>query len=165
MILFLICLGLFISPWIQAQDTITGVFRPSRNEVGLYFGISDLNIYYERNIIQRPSSHSNVRMGAGSFNTGLIAGPYINASFVHLMGKKKHFFELNLGMRLVIEGTREDWDGNWTFVTPDVFAGYRYEKLQSGFIFRAGLSYPTIINVGVGLKLRKPPKKPAVNSP
>jgi hypothetical protein len=97
-------------------------------------------------------------MGGGSFNTGVIAGSYINAAFVHLMGKKRHFFELNLGMRLVIEGTRQDWDGKWTFVTPDVFAGYRYEKPQSGFIFRAGLSYPTIINVGIGLKLRKPQK-------
>jgi hypothetical protein len=158
MILCLIFLVLFICPFIQAQDTVSNIFRPSRNEAGLYVGAADLNFYYERNIIQRPSSHSNVRMGIGSFNTGVIAGPYINAEFVHLMGKNRHFFELNLGMRLVIEGTRHNWDGTWTYVTPDVFAGYRYEKPQSGFIFRAGFSYPTVINVGIGLKLRKPQK-------
>jgi hypothetical protein len=65
---------------------------------------------------------------------------------VHLIGKKNSHFELNLGLKYVLE------EGTANSLMPDLFAGYRYEKPSGGLILRAGIDLFTLWNIGIGFK-------------
>ena len=124
----------------------------ARNNINTYIGLFDANINYERNIIQRSKSHSNLRVGFGYamfFTAG--EGTYINTSFVHLIGEKNSHLEIDLGLKYMLTNSIEDAGFSDTLI-PDIFFGYRYEKPSGGFIFRFGLNYPTILNLGIGYK-------------
>jgi hypothetical protein len=136
---------------VKAQDTVKPASE-GRNSINVYVGMIEYNINYERNIIQRPNSHSNLRIGYGHaqfFTAG--EGNYLNPAFVHLMGKKNSFFEINAGIKYMITNSISDPTFLETFV-PNIFLGFRYEKPVRGIIFRFGFSYPTIINIGFGYK-------------
>jgi hypothetical protein len=136
----------------KAQGVDNSLKR-ARNSINAYLGLYvDININYERNIRQRSKSHSNVRLGFGhgSFLTAGEGG-YINPAFVHLFGSKNSHIEVNIGIKYMLTNTIPDADFSDT-VVPDIFMGYRYEKPSGGFIFRAGLNYPTLINLGIGYK-------------
>ena len=140
-----------ISISVKAQDTGNSTFRP-RNNINTYIGLFDFNINYERNIIQKSKSLSNVRLGFG-YGQFFVAGEgkYINAALVHLIGKKNSHLEIDLGIKYMVTNSISNPKFSDTFI-PDAFLGYRFEKPSGGIIFRAGLSYSTLINVGLGYK-------------
>ena len=146
-------IGLFISLSInvKAQDNGNSNFSP-RNYINVYVGLIEYNINYERNIVQRSKSFSNVRLGFGHASL-LIGGEgkYINAAFIHLIGKKNSHLETNLGVKYMVSNSISDPQFSETLI-PDAFLGYRYEKPLEGLIFRIGLNYPTFINLGTGYK-------------
>ena len=118
------------------------------NSLGFYVGLIELNINYERTIMQRPKSHSNLRAGAGYWTNLQLEGNYINAAFVHLSGKNNSHLELNLGVKYLFAKDRKDN----TFL-PDIFAGYRFEKPDGRIFFRAGIAFPALFSVGMGVKI------------
>ena len=124
----------------------------ARNSINIYIGIIEYNINYERNIFQRPKSQSNLRIGFGNgkfFTAG--EGYYLNPAFVYLAGAQNSHVEFNLGVKYMLTNSIEDPDFSEVCI-PDIFLGYRFEKPSGGFVFRLGLNYPTLINIGIGYK-------------
>lgn len=145
-------LTLFLSFNIDAQDVDNPSLKLLRNSINTYVGLIELNINYERNLKQRPKSHTNLRMGFGKamfFTAGI--GSYVNPSLVHIFGKGNSHLELDLGFKYMVTNSIENPNFSESFIS-DFFAGYRYEKPYGSFIFRAGNNYPTLINIGIGSK-------------
>jgi opacity protein-like surface antigen len=80
------------------------------------------------------------RVGIGAagiaFHEG---GPGILTAVTMLTGKEKNHFEMNGGIFLALAGN---------FVFPLVDLGYRYQKPEGGFVFRAKAG---VLGVGIGL--------------
>ena len=136
---------------VNAQDRINAMSN-KKNDINVYVGFFDLNANFERNIVQSVKSYSNLRFGFG-YAMFLVAGEgyYVNGTFVQLFGAKNSHLELNAGLKFMLTNSIADA----TFsdqVLPDIFAGYRFEKPTGGIIFRVGLNYPTLLNIGVGYK-------------
>jgi hypothetical protein len=143
---------LFFGMCIDAQEIVNPASILHKNSLNIYIGLFELNINYERNIIQCPKSHTNIRMGFGKIlNEFGGEGAFLNPSMVELFGKGNSHLELDLGFKYMVTNSMSDPDFFETFV-PDIFAGYRYEKPSGNFVFRAGNNFPTFINIGVGCK-------------
>lgn len=143
----------FLSINIYAQEKGIPTVEFLRNSLNIYIGLIEFNINYERNISQRPSSLTNLRMGFGK-GMFVVAGEgfYLNPSMVHLIGKKSSYLELDLGFKYIVN--HENPNPRLSlYLVPDFFGGYRYEKPDGSFIFRTGINYPTLINIGIGVKL------------
>lgn len=135
----------------KAQDVGNPKSGP-RNTINAYIGLIDLNINYERKINQKLKSYNNVRLGLG--HGALLMGgegQYVNASLVHLIGLNNSHLEIDLGVKYMITNSLSDPSFSETYI-PDIFLGYRFEKPSGGIIFRAGLSYSTFMNLGVGYR-------------
>ena len=134
----------------QENEKQSESFRP--NSINGYFGFVELNINYERNIFYRPKSQTGLRFGIGygAFATA-GEGVYLNPAIVHLLGKKNSFLELDLGFKYIVGYTGLNIDYS-QFLLPDFFAGYRYERPDGKRIFRLGINWPTLVNVGIGYK-------------
>ena len=132
------------------KDDQPSGFKP--NSINGYFGFVELNINYERTIFYRPKSYTNFRFGIGygAFATA-GEGLYLNPAIVQLIGKKKSFLELDLGIKYIVAYTGMNAEYS-EFLLPDFFAGYRYERPDGKRIFRIGISWPTLLNVGTGFK-------------
>ena len=135
----------------QEKGSSTPEFR--RNSINGYIGFVEYNINYERNIFQMPKSYTNLRMGFG-YGAFVIAGEgiYLNPAIVHLIGKKHSFLELNLGFKYIVSYDGLDADYS-KFLMPDFFAGYHFERPDGKRVFRVGINWPTLINIGIGFKL------------
>jgi len=136
---------------IYAQEKGNSSLKIRRNYIIVNVGpdLIAYNFNYERNIIQSPKSFTNIRLGYGKWEGMQDMGTDYSITLVHLIGQKNSHLELNLGLRYRI-GEREDI--NTPPLMPDIFAGYRYEKPYGILIFRAGLSIPSVISIGVGFK-------------
>lgn len=135
-----------------AQEIAARHLDSSRNYISIYFGLLEANINYEWKIKQFPKAYSNVRLGIGHWTNLQADGNYINASLAHMLGKRSSHVEFNLGLKLIISGTMSGYEDRRTFIIPDIYLGYRYEKPARGVIFRAGFSLFSFINIGVGYK-------------
>lgn len=144
-------ISLLISISAKTQDN-RNPYSGFRNYINAYIGIVEYNINYERNLIQKSKSFSNVRLGFGN-GKFLTAGEgkYINAALVHLIGKMNSHLEIDLGIKYMVTNSISNPDFSETFI-PDLFLGYRFEKPSGGFIFRVGLNYATLINMGIGYR-------------
>lgn len=133
---------------ISAQDLNHDAVKRSKNIVGLYLGLIEYNVNYERNVLQRPKSHSNIRAGFGYWTNLQAEGNYVNAAWVQMFGKNSSHIEFNLGVKYVFDRTDDK-----NIVLPDLYAGYRYDNPGGRIMFRSGLSLTSLINVGFGVKL------------
>jgi len=141
------CLFLSFSP-LLAQVNNTVPDKLYKNVIGVYFGMIELNINYERNIIQRMKFYTNARVGFGYLTDMQVEGRTFNATIAQMFGMKNSHLELNLGLKYFIDKSGKD-----NFFLPEVYAGYRFDKPDGRFIFRLGLSYPSVLNIGIGTKL------------
>jgi hypothetical protein len=134
----------------QKEGGLSPEFR--RNSINGYIGFAEYNINYERSIFQHPKSYTNLRMGFG-YGAFITAGEglYLNPAIVHLIGKKCSFLELDLGFKYMVQYDGLDPDYSKFFIS-DLFAGYRYERPDGKRIFRVGLNWPTLVNIGIGFK-------------
>jgi hypothetical protein len=144
LLIYLISVLLCIS--VSAQENGNNSGKILKNNVNVYVSLFEYNINYERNIMQRRNSYTNLRAGFGLAAFNSWEGYYYNAALVHLIGKKNSHFELNLGLKYVLE------EGTANSLMPDLFAGYRYEKPSGGLILRAGIDLFTLWNIGIGFK-------------
>lgn len=137
---------------IKADAQNSKYINQKQNNINGYVGIFDLNLNYERTIAQRSQSMSSLRLGFG-YAMFFVAGEgyYINGAFVQLFGKNNSHLEVNGGVKFMLTNSIDD-PAFSDQLLPDIFFGYRYEKPEGGFIFRFGLNYPTLINMGVGYK-------------
>jgi hypothetical protein len=145
-ITLLFFISFFISCAINAQETTSAVKKLPRNNINTYVSFGEFNINYERNLILRPKSLTNIRMGFAIPTFNFFEGYYLNPSLVQLLGKKNSHLELNLGIKVII------YNGHYNDFIPDAYVGYRYEKPGGGFIFRLGFNVYTAFTVGLGYK-------------
>jgi len=150
LLIILITVFICINNNAQIKDNHLSDFNS--NSINGYIGFVELNINYERNIFYRPKSFTNIRFGIGygAFATA-GEGLYLNPAIVHLIGKKNSFLELDLGFKYIVAYTGLNAEYS-EFLLPDFFAGYRYERPDGKRIFRIGISWPTLLNVGMGFK-------------
>jgi hypothetical protein len=136
---------------LQAQQPDTQG-KVKRNIIGTYAGVFELNLHYERNLIYKPIAQTNIRFGIGH-GAFMMAGEgtYINPTVVQLIGKRNSHLEMDLGAIIMLNNSIQEPDFSDTFIL-NAYTGYRYEKVNGGFIIRAGISYPTILNAGIGYK-------------
>jgi hypothetical protein len=117
------------------------------NSINSYIGLIEFNFNYERNFMQRPKSYTNFRAGYSYWTNLQLEGNCVEAVFVHLLGRKNSHPEFNLGVKYII-----DKAGKENVVVPLLYVGYRYDNPEGRFIFRYGLTYPSIFNLGIGYK-------------
>lgn len=72
-------------------------------------------------------------------------GPFVQGHGGLLFGKKSHLFEVSAGPAYIFTG---DFDG----LAPSFNLGYRYQKKDQRFLFRAGLSFPEALYLGFGFR-------------
>lgn len=143
----------FFCVQILADNVDDQPIKLKKNSINLYVGsvYMDANLNYERNILQLPKSYTNIRMGIGraNFSEFRILAFYLNPSLVQLIGKRNSHLELNLGFKYPISQLPETIT---RVLVPDLYAGYRYERPDGLFIFRMGINYPSVFDIGMGLK-------------
>lgn len=132
---------------IIAQEKTAPAELKYLNSINSHIGLIELNINYERNIMQRPHSYSNVRAGYGYWTNLQLEGKCVDAAFVHVLGRKTSHPEFNLGIKYIIDKAGKD-----NTLLPLLYAGYRYENPEGRFIFRIGIAFPSIFNLGIGYK-------------
>lgn len=112
-------------------------------DTGLIPGIHAF-VNYERSIYQGEKVSWFGRAGLG-FGGLLMAGGGFGGlgAVTMLTGKRNSHFELNAG---IFSG--KDIDDSNSFAFPLLDVGYRYQKPNGGFIFKAKLG---ILGVGIGL--------------
>ena len=139
---------------LNVKKAVFHVYIGIAGEEDIGIGVTDLCLNYEHNILQLPNSYSNLRFGFGTMGTRKDdIGYYLNASFVHLLGKKNHHLELNLGVNYITNIASDGWliTHDQDFY-PDLYTGYRFENPDGIFIFRVGISLVTLFNFGLGIK-------------
>jgi len=141
-IVFLCC-----QSFIQAQSTEQ--IELSENNLYLDATIGSLlqaSINYERQIHsgEKVSWYGRIGVGYGARLFG-VTGPGGLGAITMLAGKKNGHFELNAGGFI---GQDADTYTGSAFINPIFNVGYRYQKPEGGFIFRA---YAGIIVVGISL--------------
>ena len=112
-------------------------------DTGLIPGIHAF-VNYERSIYQGEKVSWFGRAGLGFGGLLMVGGGFGGLGAVTMLtGKKNSHFELNAG---IFSG--KDIDDSNSFAFPLLDVGYRYQKPNGGFIFKAKLG---ILGVGIGL--------------
>lgn len=138
---------------VSAQENNTTGSDIHKNSVQTSIGLIDLNISYERLLLKRSHSLTGLRGGLGYMGTYYWdEGIYLNFQIVHLIGRQSSHLELDAGLKAMTPVGKSVFQQPNHPLFPDVYAGYRYEKPGGKFLFRAGVSNTTLINVGVGYK-------------
>jgi len=145
--IFITCLVCFSVFSLTAQEKTSPIELKYKNSINAYIGLIELNINYERNILQRPHSYSNIRAGYGYWTNLQLEGKCLETAFVHVLGRKTSHPEFNLGIKYIIDNAGKD-----NAVLPLLYAGYRLENPEGRFIFRMGIAFPSIFNLGIGYK-------------
>jgi len=173
-LLFLITLAFFVvshgKSIGQTHNSTSSTDKTLRNYIGGYIGLIELNVNYERNLVQlslmkgekaKTYSHDNynrtrfllnARLGYGYFTNLQGEYQYPNAVFVFCVGRKFALLEADLGIKYMTAiGTPAEGFPVEELV-PDLFVGYRYDKPGGRFYFRAGHGYPGLFVFGLGFK-------------
>lgn len=130
-----------------AQEKMLPAELKYRNSINSYIGLIELNFNYERNLLQRAHSYTNIRAGYGYWTNLQLEGACVEAVGVHVLGRKNSHPEFNLGVKYIIDkADKED------AVVPLLYAGYRFEEPDGRIVFRFGLTFPSIFNLGIGWK-------------
>jgi hypothetical protein len=138
----------------KAQVKSDVPLKIARNYFVLTFGIVEIiNGGYERNIIWRRGAQTNVRIGYGFVNDLQGGAHEFVGTLVQLFGKRNSHLELNLGLAIT-KNVKDNMNPSTISHMAYTFVGYRFEKPDGNFIFRAGFIYPIIyaLEVGIGIK-------------
>ncbi len=99
--------------------------------------IGGVAVMYDRNIRDLPKSRVMAKTG---FARGFSFGEYMNVfsfGFGHLLGKRSHHIEYDLGIHVV--NTYEPQDARGVHAVPLLNLGYRFQKPGGGLIGRLGV--------------------------
>jgi hypothetical protein len=145
--IFITCLVCLSALTIMAQEKTAPTEILYRNSINTYIGLIEFNFNYERNFMRRTNSYTNIRIGYGYWTNLQLEGKCVEAAFAHMLGRKNSHPEFNLGIKYII-----DKAGKENAVLPLLYAGYRFENPYKRLIFRLGLAFPSIFNLGIGYK-------------
>lgn len=126
-----------------------------------------INVAYERRILKTNSAFVNslwAKVGGGYWVEFSSGGPHALAGITALSGTGNHHLETSLGFVSLYDYSDYKKDlqsyeivGNLKPSRGDYLdnhvaggIGYRFQNLESGFVVRAGLSFPEAIYVGLG---------------
>jgi hypothetical protein len=126
----------------------------ARNYFVFTFGFVEIvSAGYERNIIWKRGAQTNVRIGYGFVNDLQGGAHELVGTLVQLFGKRNSHLEVNLGFS-IIQNVKDNMNPSTVSQGVYTYAGYRFEKPDGNFIFRAGLIYPIIyaLELGIGFK-------------
>jgi len=168
MFLLLIC---FVSFIFKGQSQVATVY--SKNTVYGNFGTfllgGIISGNYERAFYQNKENRivNDLAIGIGGgywADWGNTGSSYL-ARLVAMKGKANHHIEFTVGTVLIYDRTSYKIElsnrsrfneptpkrSEFISVLPSSSAGYRFQKLDGGFVFRAGIGYPEGGYVGLGL--------------
>ena len=135
------------------------LYKSHRNVVFLNIGVICYNINIERTLFFLDHTRINLRVGYGKWGSWSGGGNDFILNWNYLVGRKRSHFEMGVGGKFKID---DDTGGKWhkdlnniwnTYFIPVVNAGYRFEPLKEGFVFRVGVGSESGIYLSVGLKL------------
>jgi len=72
------------------------------------------------------------------------------SKLVYILGAKNNHFELDLGASVQYDIKQNESNYSYLSTAPNVFIGYRFQKPDNKFMFKAGLGMIDILQVGVG---------------
>lgn len=138
-------LSLIICDYAGAQDTESTSLSKFNiyADLGGHFG-AQASLNFEGHIYSGEKSTWYARGGLGA--AGIImatGGPGVLAGVTMLTGKENKHFELNAGAFV-----GKDFEQDNMYVFPLIDLGYRYQKPEGGFIFKAKLGF---LGIGIGL--------------
>lgn len=116
-----------------------------------YVGMYSLS--YERIIYSGNYLKIAVDAGVGEWYLSMISKTYNGYSmplyFSTLIGRKSHYFEIDVGARYTVFGRNSAKDSDLSPLYPELNLGYRYQRLDGkGLVFR---SFIGLSGVGVGI--------------
>lgn len=133
--LYLITILAIIPLLSKAQKATKTVYA----ELG---GPGFLSANYDARLL-RSNKGLGFRVGVGTVFDSYTAGITIPVGINYLVGKEKNFLELGLGASYVhLPSVNQDQPFNFpkeSFIAPYGWIGYRYQPIQKGFTFRAGV--------------------------
>ena len=112
---------------------------------GSVIGYGGISVNYARYISYVETIHTSlwVRLSAGKTYSLVIGGfSFQQLSVSALTGRKNNHFEAAAGL------LRFHWDR--FDIAPAGNLGYRYQKPEGGFIFRAGIAFPESLYISFG---------------
>ena len=122
-------------------------------DAGFWLLGGSLNLNYEHILKERKKGYFAIKGTYGRWLFWDAEGDLfrVTADFVH--GAGNHHFEIDLGAILLIEvdyysTTRRKWQG--ALPLPDLFAGYRFQRPEGHLLFKAGIGFPSLLEVGLG---------------
>jgi hypothetical protein len=147
---FFSILILLISLSINAQSVTDSLARVNQKNI-IYTGIGyaglagQANISYERQILCYENAMLNARLAYGGFAEWGAQGHLVLLNWAYLVGKKKNYFEFDLGLMSRIE----NFDVSYSMYSKKIFAnydfwpllnvGYRYYNPKKHFMLRTGV--------------------------
>jgi hypothetical protein len=115
---------------------------------GLFIMAGALGLSYERLLVAHPDrfvTSTWLKAQGGLFSFWEGKGPFWTVSVQALSGKQNHHLELGAGFGAI---HYDQWQS--LQLVPVMAAGYRYQKPNGGFLFRAGLSVPELLFISLG---------------
>jgi len=139
--LFLLVLFFFTS---LSQTFGQAELETNRNAIHLIPGTGifwyTVTLSYERKIKER----SFIRAGAGLLRGhDEDSGEYLFAQYGYILGKNNHHFEISAGPAFIRT--------TWNDIPFSASGGYRFQKPNGWFIFRAGAAYPELYFLSAGV--------------
>ena len=126
-------------------------------DVGFFLLGGSINLNYEHILKERKNGFLSLKGTYGQWVFWDIYGDLfsVTADFVH--GKQDHHMEIDVGAVLLVEvdsyNEHRRWEGN-VIPLPVLFGGYRFQKPDGHFVFKTGLGFPSVVQVGIGYAFR-----------
>lgn len=109
---------------------------------------------YERILKVNKAGYLSAAASYGKWKDTYEDGDLFALTGNYMLGKKSHQLEMNLGALVKVHYDQYYTDQNkfdhLSFL-PDVYAGYRYKKPSGHLVLKAGVGFPSLASVGVGL--------------
>lgn len=160
-----------IAFYCKGQDTkeATSQVKESKNVIHGTIGFIPLyfagNISYERRFAANSDKFLRsfwLKVSGGAWAAWAVGGPLYYAGITSLTGSGKSHLEFNLGFASRYDKKSYEEKDYFRPTEPKVKSdyyknsiaggiGYRFQSPDGGFVFRAGISYPESIYIGLGI--------------
>ena len=144
---------LAILQFLYLSDAVPLYGQQTKNasyiEIGSNIGVTSGTVSIERHLYsnKKEKLHLYARLGFGYLHTFYFSpsGPGSKLGISLLSGKRKHYFETELGL---MGGRHIQLNEDRDYLGPMFSLGYRYQPPRTGFLFKA---FAGILGVGIGV--------------